>query len=193
MEALTMRASAMSQLTRFRSLQLSQNARPLILIIDDEPAVRQVLTRFLKPLQFRVITAENGEQGMARFLQHGPVVTVIDILMPVQDGIETILQMRRHRPNANIIAMSGGGQIEGMHYLSIAVKLGANVALEKPIDTDKFLIALRTLLQPKRVALADSEGPIVRRTVGSPESDTKRPARRAPAGTKSALSASRSN
>jgi DNA-binding NtrC family response regulator len=193
MEALTMRASAMSQLTRFRSLQLSQNARPLILIIDDEPAVRQVLTRFLKPLQFRVITAENGEQGMARFLQHGPVVTVIDILMPVQDGIETILQMRRHRPNANIIAMSGGGQIEGMHYLSIAVKLGANVALEKPIDIDKFLIALRTLLQPKRVALADSEGPIVRRTVGSPESDTKRPARRAPAGTKSALSASRSN
>jgi DNA-binding NtrC family response regulator len=156
MGALTMRASATSQLNRYRSLQSNQTAQPLVLIIDDEPTIRQILTRFLEPLQFQVITAENGERGMEEFLQHAPGVAVVDILMPVQDGIETILQMRRHRPDANIIAMSGGGEIEGLHYLSMAVKLGANIALEKPIDLDKFSIALRTLLQPKRVSLARS-------------------------------------
>jgi DNA-binding response OmpR family regulator len=188
-----MRASATSRPIPFSPVLSRPGARPLILIIDDEPAVLHLLTRFLEPLGFQVTTAENGEQGMTQFLHQAPAVTIIDILMQVQDGIETILQMRRHSASANIIAMSGGAQIEGMHYLAIAVKLGANVALEKPIDFAKLLIAVRALLYPRPAVVAHRDEPFRCRAAEAPSGDADRPARRTAAGTESALSASRSN
>jgi two-component system, chemotaxis family, chemotaxis protein CheY len=191
--ALTMRASATSRPIPFSSVLTSPSARPLVLIIDDEPAVLHLLTRFLEPLGFQVTTAKNGERGMTQFLEQVPAVTIIDILMPVQDGIETILQMRRHSASANIIAMSGGAQIEGMHYLGIAVKLGANVALEKPIDFAKLLIAVRTLLYPKPVVVAHRDELLRCRVARAPTGDADRPARRGTAGTESTLSAGRSS
>jgi len=96
--------------------------------------------------RFEVLTAMDGRRGMAMFRAHAPDITIVDVLMPVQDGIETIIAMRRERPFANVIAISAGGHIAASHYLTAAVKLGANMAIEKPLDFKKFLVALRTLL-----------------------------------------------
>jgi DNA-binding response OmpR family regulator len=129
-----------------RALHAKVLAAPLILIVDDDKAVRASLACCLQASGYQAITAENGEEGLARFLSETPDAILIDIVMPERDGIETIRQIRQQRPDARVIAMSGGGQIEGCHYLKMATALGANMSLEKPIDVSRLLGGLRALI-----------------------------------------------
>jgi ActR/RegA family two-component response regulator len=64
----------------------------------------------------------------------------------VQDGIETILTMRRERPDARIVAMSGRGSVGDADYVDIAARLGADAALPKPLESSKLMAALQGLM-----------------------------------------------
>jgi DNA-binding response OmpR family regulator len=143
-------------------------AVPLILVVDDDATILGSLATCLKCARYRVITAQNGNRGIAQYLLQTPDVMLCDVLMPEKDGIETILQLRQLKPDARIIAMSGGGQVDGLHYLDMAVKLGADMALEKPIDTSRLLIALRTLLYPLPAISARRQDPPYRRWADVP-------------------------
>jgi len=125
----------------------SRNERlPRALVVDDDPNFLKLMSTVLGLQRFEVLTALDGRRGMAIYRAHGPDISIVDVLMPVQDGIETIIAMRRERPFANILAISAGGHIAASHYLTAAVKLGANMAIEKPLNFKKFLVAIRTLL-----------------------------------------------
>src|SRR5690348_15772000 len=84
---------------------------PTVLVIDDEAVVRQSLETLLETYGFQVALARDGAQGLAAFRRIAPDLVLTDIVMPNQDGIETILTMRRERPAAKIIAMSGRGSV----------------------------------------------------------------------------------
>ena len=127
-------------------LPSSSERLPRALIIDDDPKYLKLMKTVLGLQRFDVLTAMDGRRGLAIFRAHAPDITIVDVLMPVQDGIETIIAMRRERPYASILAISAGGHIAASHYLAAAVKLGANIAIEKPLDFKKLLVALRTLL-----------------------------------------------
>jgi len=71
---------------------------------------------------------------------------VVDIIMPEQDGIGTIVQMRRERPYLKIIAISGGGYFDTADYLGVATRLGADAAFRKALDPMDIVAALRRLL-----------------------------------------------
>jgi DNA-binding response OmpR family regulator len=66
--------------------------------------------------------------------------------MPDKDGIETIMEFQRHSPRVRIIAISGGGKIQGNEYLSITKMLGAEKTLPKPFELREMLEAVRELL-----------------------------------------------
>jgi len=119
---------------------------PRALVVDDSPDFLKLMSTVLGLQRFEVLTALDGRRGMTIFRAHVPDISIVDILMPVQDGIETIIAMRRERPYASILAVSAGGYIGASHYLTVAVKLGANMAIEKPLDFKRLLIAIRTLL-----------------------------------------------
>ena len=119
--------------------------RATILLIDDDAAVLDSLRLLLEAYGFRVLTASDGREGLAAFEQHAPAVVITDILMPEQDGIGAIREMRGIRPGAKIVAMSGGGKVDKADYLSVAEKLGADVAIEK-CDLNKLLEILPALL-----------------------------------------------
>ena len=119
--------------------------RATILLIDDDAAVLDSLRLLLEAHGFRVLTASDGREGLAAFEQHAPAVVITDILMPEQDGIGAIREMRGIRPGAKIVAMSGGGRVDKADYLSVAEKLGADVAIEK-CDLNKLLEILPALL-----------------------------------------------
>ena len=119
---------------------------PTVLLIDDEAAVREGLSLMLEAHGFHVVTAADGERGLAAFREHKPAVVITDILMPEQDGLGAIREMRRLRPDAKIVAISGGGKIDKSDYLTVAEKLGADVGIEKS-DIDKLLEILSTLLR----------------------------------------------
>ena len=110
---------------------------PDVLLIDDDPGVRDSLTMLLQAHGLRVVAAADGRRGLEAFRAHAPKLVLTDILMPEQDGIGAILEMRRERPDAKIVAMSGGGRVDKADYLTTAEKL----------DMEKLIKILLRLLK----------------------------------------------
>jgi DNA-binding response OmpR family regulator len=122
----------------------------LILVIDDEAAVRQMIRRILEHAGYAVIEAPGGRAGI-KLLRNQPVDLVMtDIIMPDMEGIETILQIRRDFPAIRILAMSGGGAAKGSSmYLYAASKLGADAILAKPFRARELCEVVKNLLAPE--------------------------------------------
>jgi DNA-binding response OmpR family regulator len=74
------------------------NRKQKLLIVEDDHALRQVLSDRLHEEGFEVITAENGEEGLNLALLHHPAVTLLDIFMPRMDGITMLGKLRRSEP-----------------------------------------------------------------------------------------------
>ena len=104
------------------------------------------LRLLLEAYGYGVVTAADGRKGLAASQKHAPSVVVGDILMPEQDGIGAIREMRRLCPGAKIIAMSGGGKVDESDYLTVAEQLGADVGIEKG-DVERLLEILPKLLK----------------------------------------------
>jgi len=119
---------------------------PDVLLIDDDAGVRDSLAMLLRAHGLSVVAAADGRRGLEAFRAHAPKLVLTDILMPEQDGIGAILQMRRERPDAKIVAMSGGGRVDKADYLTAAEKLGADASVEK-LDMEKLVEILLRLLK----------------------------------------------
>lgn len=111
---------------------------PTVLVIDDDEMVRGLLARALKGARYEVIEAADGQEGLALARSHMPDLVVTDLVMPVQEGVETILTLRRERPRLPIIAISGGVTNSRL-YLDIAGKIGARHILPKPFTPKELL------------------------------------------------------
>lgn len=109
-----------------------------ILVVDDEDLVRLTLRQMLEAGGHEVIEAANGKQGVALEAENSVDLVVTDIIMPEQEGIETIVQLRRKNPSLKIIAISGGGRMKNMDFLKIAANVGADATLTKPFSTQEL-------------------------------------------------------
>ncbi len=109
-----------------------------ILVVDDEDLVRLTLRQMLEAGGHEVIEAANGKQGVALEAENPVDLVVTDIIMPEQEGIETIVQLRRKNPSLKIIAISGGGRMKNMDFLKIAANVGADATLTKPFSTQEL-------------------------------------------------------
>jgi DNA-binding response OmpR family regulator len=111
-----------------------------ILIVDDSVEVRSFLTDLLKEEGYAVFQASNGKEGQ-EFLRKNAIDLIITVLvMPEQEGLETIRSIRRNWPQIPVIAMSGNH-----NYLDVARKLGAQAVFPKPIETASILEEVRKL------------------------------------------------
>jgi DNA-binding NtrC family response regulator len=105
-----------------------------ILIVDDDKRIRELFRMWLERAGFEVYEAENGKKAM-EVQQANPIdLLICDLIMPVQEGIETITQFRDNFPGIGIIAISGGGKIGPDSYLAVAEHLGAWRVFTKPVD-----------------------------------------------------------
>ena len=108
-----------------------------ILCIDDEEPVRRLFQVTLEGAGYRVLTAENGRQGL-RLLEHQQVDLIfVDIFMPEMDGVEVIPLPRKTRPASKIMAITGGSGRR--NYLDMAKYLGAHDTLMKPFSLQELL------------------------------------------------------
>src|SRR6266404_4336168 len=114
-----------------------------ILLVDDEQQLRSMLRIALESAGHEVEEAGDGKEAIESYCSHPADLLVTDIVMPGQEGIETIMQFRDKFPELKIIAMSGGGKNNRQTYLDWAKKLGANRALAKPFSIDDFLTAVQ--------------------------------------------------
>ena len=114
-----------------------------ILVIDDDPGIRSLLTRILKARGHDVRAAVDGSAGAKLYRQTPFELVITDIVMPNREGIETIRLLRQWDAALPILAISGSGH-DG--YLRFAVNLGATAALEKPFDSEDLVSTVEKLL-----------------------------------------------
>ena len=104
-----------------------------ILIIDDDPQDRSAIARILRggDLSVELLMASSGMEGMERLHESSVDLVITDICMPDGDGIQVITTLRELEPDLKILAMTGGGMIDGVEYLSMAQKLGVTHTILK--------------------------------------------------------------
>ena len=118
-----------------------------VLIIDDDQQMRLMLAETLADEGFEVVEASDGAEGV-RLHKAQPVdIVVTDLIMPGQEGLETIMQLRRENPELPVIAMSGGGRIGSADYLTVARKMGACRVFAKPFSRAELVAAIREVVK----------------------------------------------
>ncbi|MBU0681011.1 MAG: response regulator [Proteobacteria bacterium] len=117
-----------------------------ILIIDDEPLVRNVLKTMLEKAGYEVKEASNGDDGIHLFHTFSPQLIITDIVMPVKNGIEVIMEIRETNPTVKFIAISGGGYVPADKYLTLAKALDVSICMLKPLDFQELIAAVKNLI-----------------------------------------------
>jgi CheY-like chemotaxis protein len=119
-----------------------------ILIIDDCPDEREVLTEMLKGVSHQVCSAPNGKVAMQLLHERHVELVITDMIMPEMDGVETIIALRDKYPDVKIIAVSGGGVAGFDKYVHLARSLGVQKFLPKPFTPEEILRAVQGLIGP---------------------------------------------
>lgn len=123
------------------------NKAKRILVIDDEPAALDLLRRILEGEGYAVQTAINGKDGVQLFRQQPFDLVVTDMVMPVQDGLQTIFELRNDAPELPIIAISGGGTISKERYLTVVGYLDRIITIAKPFTVEAIVNAAAQVFQ----------------------------------------------
>ena len=118
-----------------------------ILLVDDDQSIRVLYARALKSAGFQVETAANGREAIESLAQSEPAVIILDLVMPEQEGIETILQLHAQHPKIPVIAISGA--LGANEYLHVANLLGVRATLTKPIQPEQLVKAIRSVLEQR--------------------------------------------
>lgn len=118
---------------------------PTVLVIDDDDLVRRLLVHALSGARYTVIEAADGQAGLSLARSSAVDLVVTDLVMPVQEGVETIMSLRRERPTLPIIAISGGVTNSRL-YLDIAAKIGARRILPKPFTPKELIQVIEQVL-----------------------------------------------
>jgi CheY-like chemotaxis protein len=126
-----------------------------ILVIDDDAAVRMTIKLVLERDGHAVELASDGLAGMKAIKDGVFDLLIIDIFMPGMDGIETLREVRKHRPDLPVIMISGSSLagpdvrepgLQAPDFLAMAVKLGAVRSLQKPFKPRDIIAAVRQCL-----------------------------------------------
>ena len=114
-----------------------------ILIADDAAFMRMRSAALLKELGHEVLEAEDGAQAVDMFKEHSPDAVLLDITMPVMDGLEALKQIMELDPSAKIAMVTAMGQ---QQVIMEAIKAGAKDFVVKPFDADRIEEALWKLV-----------------------------------------------
>lgn len=119
-----------------------------ILFIDDNESFRISFSRILERQGYSIEQANDGSDGLKKFQAAAPDLVICDLIMPEMEGMETIQELLRLKPDLKIIAISGGGRVNPLDYLKIAEMMGAAEKLAKPFSSDELLSVVERLIGP---------------------------------------------
>jgi two-component system chemotaxis response regulator CheY len=118
-----------------------------VLVIDDEPGIRAIMCSALEAAGYEVVGFAEGGGAIEHVREESADLLITDIFMPEVEGLETIREIRRLRPDMPIIAISGI-DLEGADYLGFARKFGAVATLRKPFWPTDLLDLVSRVLSP---------------------------------------------
>src|SRR5574337_406669 len=115
-----------------------------ILIAEDEKVTRLTLARILQREGMHIIEAEDGREAVKLFRREPPSVVILDMMMPVMSGLETIRELKAIDQSVPVIIATGRGDISSAVE---TMKLGAYDFLVKPIEPGKLIMTVRRALE----------------------------------------------
>uniref|UniRef100_A0A7J2TK12 Response regulator n=1 Tax=Archaeoglobus fulgidus TaxID=2234 RepID=A0A7J2TK12_ARCFL len=104
-----------------------------VMIVDDETAMREILKIMLR--NYQVIEASNGREALELYKKEVPDIVLIDIMMPIMGGIETIREIKKINPKAKVVAITAYASSKGEK----AVEAGADYILKKPFTRKEVI------------------------------------------------------
>ncbi len=121
-----------------------------ILIVDDETVTREMLRMLLELSGFIADEAVDGLEALEKVKEHRPDAMILDVMMPRLDGIATCEQLRANPDMADlfILMLSGG------NYHDSGLEAGANMYMEKPMNTSELITALKSIVQQQTTAVS---------------------------------------
>ena len=122
--------------------------REAILVVDDEPGVRDSLAGMLGDEGYLVDTADSGEAGLKAAEARRYDLVLLDVWLPGMDGLEALARLRQADPELPVVVISGHGSIEAAVS---AVRLGAQDFVEKPLALEKTLLVVQNALRRHRL------------------------------------------
>ena len=136
---------------------------PLVLVVDDDPAVCLLVREALEPSGVSVIEAADGRRALQEFAQHKPSIVLLDVLMPELDGFATCAELRAAAGGAHVpvLMMTGLEDVESIHQ---AYEIGATDFITKPINYTILTYRVRYMLRAAATAkeLRDNEAQLAR-------------------------------
>ena len=121
--------------------------RAKILIVDDQPGIRQLLSEILKEEGYAIHNAINGMEGINKFEEIKPDVILLDMKMPGMDGIEVLDEIKKLSSDAKVIVMTAYGELEPINH---ARRLGAYGYVSKPFDVVNLCQIIKTVVNESR-------------------------------------------
>jgi DNA-binding response OmpR family regulator len=118
-----------------------------ILVIEDDKQLRRVISKSLQFEGYDVIEAQDGLQGLEIFQTQPIDLVILDMIMPVKDGMETLMDLRVESPDLGIIAISGGDGLGSKPYLEMATAFGASCVLPKPFGRHGLIRAVQKTIE----------------------------------------------
>ena len=119
-------------------------AGPQVLVVDDDPQLREALTRALELDDYRVTTASNGVKALEAVGQHRPDVMVLDVMMPYVGGLDVCRTLRARKDKLPILVLTASDEVGDR---VAGLDAGADDYLTKPFALEELRARLRALLR----------------------------------------------
>ncbi|MEN4011040.1 MAG: response regulator transcription factor [Chloroflexota bacterium] len=114
-----------------------------ILVIDDDPAMTELLAALLQTIPAKVIAVNSGQEGIDRAQQHRPDIVILDLMMPEMDGWQVCKKIREFS-NVPILILSA---LDHPGMVATALDAGADDYLIKPVSSGMLIARINTLLR----------------------------------------------
>lgn len=128
-----------------------------ILIVDDETSIRNLVRSYLEADGYRVLEAENGEQAVRLVRDQIPDLVVLDVGMPVLDGVEALREIRTFSDVYVVMLTARAEEVDKLIGLSV----GADDYLTKPFSPRELVARIKAVLRRQRGSAANTEGELV--------------------------------
>jgi len=129
------------------------NTRGPILVVEDIPNVLELLEVTLRFQGYEVIPARNGQEALDILKNETPALIITDILMPKLDGFALVQKLRSNPKTLTIPVIFLSATYVTPEDRAFAMSLGASRFIEKPIDTEEFLLTVAELLSQEQITI----------------------------------------
>jgi len=115
-----------------------------VLIIDDDPGVRDYLESLMSRQGYEVYAAAGGEEALQKLKESRPDLITLDVVLPGMDGLETLREFKKRMPEVPVVMLSGQSQAR---IVIEAMRLGASDFLRKPFEVEELELAFQKALE----------------------------------------------